>query len=86
MQTIRDDFIQKLKGSIADAIGVYCILQMGISAQQQLEAQYPAATLRAGAGNSGIPGVRAVKYAPTHAQIQEKLSNNRELILELYLS
>lgn len=86
MKAIRDKFINKLIGTTTDAIGAYCILQFGINSHQPIAAQAPAATLHVGAGDPGVPGVRAVKYTPTHDQTQKKLSNHREIILELYLS
>lgn len=86
MRTIRDKFIKKVVDTTTDAIGAYSILQMGINNHTAIATKYPTATLHVGAGAPGTPGVRAVKYAPTHAQTQAKLSSNRELILELYLS
>jgi len=86
MKTIRDKFIKKVVESTSDAFGAYCILQEGINSHQSTAAKYPTATLHIGAGAPGTPGVRVVKYAPTHAETQTKLTNKREIILELYLS
>ena len=86
MKIIRDKFIKKVVETTTDAIGAYVILQMGINTHQAVATQYPTATLHVGAGDPRTPAVRAVKYAPTHSQTQQKLSNNREVILELYLS
>ncbi len=86
MQAVRDKFINRISSSTADAVSAYFVLQIGIDSHKVLATQYPTAKIRVGDGNPGEPGIRVVKYTPTHLQTQDKLSGNRNIILELYLS
>jgi hypothetical protein len=86
MITIKNNFINKITTTTTNAVGTYSILQNGIASHQAIAAQYPSATNMVGAGAPTTPGVRTVKYSPTHSQVQTHLSNNREIILELFLT
>jgi len=86
MQTIRDDFIMKVTQAATNAVGSSVVLQLGITNHQQYAASYPSATAHMGAGPPGTPGVRAVKFSPTHQEIQNTLQSNRNILFELYLT
>lgn len=86
MDSILDDFINKLKQAARDAIGSYGVMKMGVDRHQQTTSQYPTGIMIVGAGPPTQQGVRKVKYSPTNEQIQTKLQNNSELILELFLT
>ena len=86
MITIKNNFINKITTTTTNAIGAYSILQIGKQSHQITASQYPNAINIVGAGTPNSPGVRTVKYSPTHSQVQTYLSNNREMILELFLT
>jgi hypothetical protein len=86
MIVIRDKFVDKVRAIASDSVGSFVVLQMGVKQHQQHAALHPNATIQVGAGAPDTPRVRAVKYAPTHGQIQTSLSNNRNLILELHVA
>lgn len=86
MQSIRNGFISEITDKATIAVGASVVLQLGINNHQQIATSHPNATLHMGAGPPGTPGVRAIQLAPTHQQIQNILSNNRNVLFELYLT
>lgn len=86
MHTIKDGFINKVTQAATNAVGASVVLQLGISNHQQYSTQYPNATVHMGAGPPGTPGVRAIKFSPTHQQVQNTLQNNRDILFELFLT
>ena len=86
MQSIRNHFISEITQTATIAVGASVVLQIGINNHQQIASSHPNATLHMGAGPPGTPGVRAIQLAPTHQQIQAILSNNRNVLFELYLT
>lgn len=86
MQSIKNSFISEITQSATIAVGASVVLQLGINNHQKIATNHPNATLRMGAGLPGTVGVRAIQLAPTHHQIQNILSNNRDILFELYLT
>ena len=83
MQIIKNEFIIKITQSAKNAVGSSIVLQIGINGHQQIASTHPNATLRMEAGS---PVVRKINLAPTHQQIQNILTNNRNILFELYLT
>ena len=86
MINIRDKFINKLKAIASDSIGSFVILQIGIKEHQKIAKLHPNSKIHVGAGAPGATGVRSVKYAPTHGGIQTTLTNNGNMVFELFLA
>ncbi|MBH0562944.1 hypothetical protein I3A51_04525 [Salmonella enterica] len=87
MQTLRDEFIAEVTKLTTEAMGVYVILLLGTGHHTEIANDYPDAPIQIGTGHPDLPGARSVKnYIPTHKEIHTKLTGNRELIFELFLS
>ena len=86
MISIKNKFVDKINESVTNAIGASVVLQIGIQAHASKASEYPDATIHVGSGDPSCPNTRHIKFTPTHIQANQKLVNNRNIILELYLT
>ena len=86
MRQIKNDFIEKITQSAKISVGTSVVLNFGINNHQQYALSYPDATIHIGAGPPDVDGVRKIMFSPTHQQIQSFLTNNRNILFELYLT
>jgi hypothetical protein len=86
MLNIRDEFVRKISDKASYSIGVYAVLLQGLPYQQSLATIAPDAPIVVAAGPPDTPGVRMIKYAPTHSQAYKIVAENSYKIFEAFLA
>jgi len=86
MESIRDDFINKIETSARDANGVYVLMQIGSNTHAIQAKKHPNGKYYTGVGNPNDPSTRFCIYTPSNQAIQTNIKNNKTIIFEMYLT
>lgn len=85
MRNIKVKFVDKVETSVTEALGFHTLIYFGQMKHAEQTGGTPNARSMFGVGHPSNPS-RMVSYAPRHIDIQRKVQDKSNVILELYLT
>ncbi|EGQ8962203.1 hypothetical protein DC914_RS28015 [Vibrio parahaemolyticus] len=85
MKKIKTNFVDKIETSITEALGFHTLISFGKLKHSEQVGGSPNARTMFGVGHPNNPQ-RTILYAPKHIDIQRKVNEKPNVVLELYLT